>query len=324
MIKEYLFNQQNLPIIFSPALLKNATSNKLYEWIQKSKGYIFNKLYSHGSILFRDFTLRDVHDFQKCLDAFGLDFCDYKGGDSPRDKVSRSLYTSTSYPSSYDISMHNEKSFSNDWPTLIFFFCDEEPLTGGETPLLDGRKLYSSLDKSILNRFSTKKLKYVMNLHNGDGIGKSWKECFETTDKRSIEKFLTSIGASFLWKDDESLRIEEIVNPVIYHPVTKDVVFFSQADQWHYSNLDIKTYQSMLTIMSPEDFYHNCYYADNTSLNIDDLNHIRNIQTTESISFPWKKGDLLMVDNILTLHGRKAFTGNRRILVSLSKYIYYS
>lgn len=160
-----------------------------------------------------------------------------------------------------------------------------------------------------------------MNLHNGSGVGKSWQECFETTDKTFIENLLTAIGASYYWKNDGGLRIEEIVDPVISHPITKETVFFSQADQWHHSNLDIETYQSMSMIMHPEDFYHNCYFGDNASLDIKDLKCIRAVHATESIRFPWKTGDLLMIDNILTLHGRKAYTGDRRILTALSRHI---
>ena len=36
-----------------------------------------------------------------------------------------------------------------------------------------------------------------------------------------------------------------------------------------------------------------------------------------SVSIPWQKGDLLLVDNRTAMHSRKPFIGPRRILASL-------
>ena len=33
--------------------------------------------------------------------------------------------------------------------------------------------------------------------------------------------------------------------------------------------------------------------------------------------FPWEEGDLLMVDNVLTSHGRSAYNGPRKIIVGM-------
>jgi hypothetical protein len=33
---------------------------------------------------------------------------------------------------------------------------------------------------------------------------------------------------------------------------------------------------------------------------------------------PWRRGDLLLIDNMLTAHGRRPCTGDRRVLVAMS------
>ena len=35
------------------------------------------------------------------------------------------------------------------------------------------------------------------------------------------------------------------------------------------------------------------------------------------VSFPWHRGDVLLVDNLLAAHGRNPFAGERKILVAL-------
>ena len=37
-----------------------------------------------------------------------------------------------------------------------------------------------------------------------------------------------------------------------------------------------------------------------------------------TIAFQWLKGDALVLDNVLSMHGRAAFTGKRRILASMT------
>ncbi len=313
-----LFPEKCMPLVIQPSNKMGNSLKSLCNWLMDNREDILNELYKYGALLLRGFDLNNIKQFENCASIIGNSLTDYCGGDSPRDKLSSVVYTSTSYPPEYKISMHNEKSFSKIYPNLLFLFCDIPPDEGGETPILDGRKIYSLLDKNIIDKFMTKKLKYVMNLHDGYGIGKSWKECFETSDKNEVEKLLYKAQANFKWKIDGGLRIEETVDPIIKHPKTGEIVYFAQADQWHPSNLDKKTLHSMQLVISEEDFYHHCYYGDGSHIEIEYLEKIRNLTEKESISFQWEKGDFLVLDNILTLHGRYPYKGNRRILVAMS------
>ena len=48
------------------------------------------------------------------------------------------------------------------------------------------------------------------------------------------------------------------------------------------------------------------------------LDEIRGIYGQVTVAFPWQKGDLLLVDNLLVAHGRNPFSGPRRILVAMA------
>jgi alpha-ketoglutarate-dependent taurine dioxygenase len=37
------------------------------------------------------------------------------------------------------------------------------------------------------------------------------------------------------------------------------------------------------------------------------------------VQFTWEKGDVLMVDNMLTAHSRRPFLGERKILVGMAE-----
>jgi alpha-ketoglutarate-dependent taurine dioxygenase len=36
------------------------------------------------------------------------------------------------------------------------------------------------------------------------------------------------------------------------------------------------------------------------------------------VTFPWRAGDVLAIDNVLVMHGRKPFTGHRRVIVAMA------
>jgi alpha-ketoglutarate-dependent taurine dioxygenase len=43
------------------------------------------------------------------------------------------------------------------------------------------------------------------------------------------------------------------------------------------------------------------------------------IMNEVAVDFPWQKGDVLLIDNKVTMHGRRSFKPPRRILASLAK-----
>ena len=43
------------------------------------------------------------------------------------------------------------------------------------------------------------------------------------------------------------------------------------------------------------------------------------VYLAEKIIFPWRDGDVLMLDNLLCAHGREPYAGKRRVLVSMAK-----
>ena len=49
--------------------------------------------------------------------------------------------------------------------------------------------------------------------------------------------------------------------------------------------------------------------------------HIRALYERIAVRFPWKAGDILMVDNMLVAHARAPFTGARKIVVAMGEMI---
>ncbi|MGT2533045.1 TauD/TfdA family dioxygenase [Streptomyces nojiriensis] len=228
------------------------------------------------------------------------------------------MFTSTEYPARFDISLHNEMSYAASWPTRLFFGCLIAPETGGATPVCDGGALLASLPPEVRERFASGVV-YRQHLHGGFGLGKSWQATFETEDKEVVERFLEDSAAEYEWTTDGGLRVGQRRPGVRHNPRTGADTWFNQADQWHPSNLPEEEAETLLSLIDDVDeLPHWVTYADGTPLSDDDLAHVRKAQRENRLAEPWQVGDIMIVDNMSVLHGREAYTGDRRIVVSMT------
>lgn len=240
----------------------------------------------------------------------------YVHGNSPRTKVGRNVYTSTEYPARYTISMHNELSYAARWPARLLFFCQIAAESGGATPVVDAELWLDSLDAQLRADFAGG-LRYQQNLHDGMGLGKSWRETFETDSRDEVEQFLAGAGANWEWTAD-GLRVTQLRPATLRHPVTGAEVWFNQADQWHPAGLDDDIARVMTQVMGPDELPQSVTFADGSPIPDEYVTQIRDRGLEAAVDVDWRVGDLLLIDNVLTAHGRRPYTGDRRVLVAMS------
>lgn len=240
----------------------------------------------------------------------------YVHGNSPRSKVGNNVYTSTEYPPELTISMHNELSYATRWPSRLLFFCEQAPQAGGATPVVDGTRWLGSLDAEVRKAFAGG-IRYTQNLHDGLGLGRSWQETFETDDRPAVEAYLTDARATWRWTAD-GLRVTQVRPATITHHETGEEVWFNQSDQWHPASLGDAAAAAMALIMDEDELPQSVSFADGTPIPGDYVVHVRDQGLASAFDVDWRAGDLLLIDNVLVGHGRRPFTGPRRVLVAMS------
>ncbi|MEV4969076.1 TauD/TfdA family dioxygenase [[Kitasatospora] papulosa] len=270
----------------------------------------------HKALIFRGFGVtRDA--LEEVMDLLLPNRLAYVHGNSPRTKVGDNVYTSTEYPQEYTISMHNEMSYAHQWPARLMFFCDQEPETGGATPVVDGVRWLAALDPEVRESFAGG-VRYSQNLHGGRGLGKSWQDTFETESRSEVETFLKSAEADWEWRGDGSLRVSQLRPATIRHPATGAELWFNQADQWHAAGLGDETAAALYEIMAPEDLPQSVTFADGSPIPDHYVTQIRDRGLDSAVDVDWRTGDVLLIDNMLVGHGRRPYTGSRRVLVAMS------
>ncbi|MCG5451796.1 MULTISPECIES: TauD/TfdA family dioxygenase [Micromonospora] len=284
-------------------------------WATEHLDLINDRLDSHGAVLLRGFDAPDAPAFSAFVKVFGEEMAEYTYRSTPRSKVG-DVYTSTEYPASEVIPLHNEMAYTSVWPRRLFFYSNIPAQTGGETPLADSHAVWQRIPAEVRERFERHGVRYVRNYRVGLGV--SWQETFPGMDREAVQEFCRERGITYEWFDDGALRTTETCQAVTVHPVSGRTVWMNQAHLFHVSNLPEATREALLELLAEEDLPRNAYLGDGSPITDADLAAIRAAFDAESLAFPWQQGDLLVVDNMAMAHGRSSFTGSRKTLVAMT------
>ena len=213
--------------------------------------------------------------------------------------------------------MLHENSYAHTWPLKIFFCCVTPARQGGETPLADTRKVFQRIAPQIRQRFLQKKVLYVRNF--GTRLGLSWQTVYQTTDRTMVNDYCLHAGYEVEWKDNDRLRTRRVGQAVARHPRTGEMVWFNHAAFFHITTLEPAIRETLLAEFRPEELPNNTYYGDGSPIEPSVLDELREAYQQETVTFQWREGDVLMLDNMLTAHGRTPFIGPRKILVGMSE-----
>ncbi|GJM33274.1 MAG: protein AmbC [Saprospiraceae bacterium] len=299
---------------------EDTNTHSLPEFFKENYPEIKAKLLKHGAVLFKSFGIDDMDKLEACVNAFPGDPLDYVDGNSPRTKLQGKVYTSTEHPAEAYISLHNELSYASRWPKVIFFCCVTPALEGGNTSIADSRRILKDLSPEVANSFREKGVQYIRNLHGGVGPGPSWQDTFETEDMKEVENHCRANDIQFEWNGRDNLRLIQHRKAVIQHPETKEEVWFNQADQFHPSTNSEDIFEALMELYSDNLFALPQYacFSDGSEIPLSMLEEVRAVANKNTALFTWEKGDIMLVDNVLTAHGRTPFKGPRKILVSMS------
>ena len=75
----------------------------------------------------------------------------------------------------------------------------------------------------------------------------------------------------------------------------------------------------MLSLFKIEDVPRNVYFGDGSVIEDFIVDELRDVYQKLAVNFPWHEGDILMLDNMLSAHGRNPYTGPRNIVVTMGE-----
>jgi len=151
---------------------------------------------------------------------------------------------------------------------------------------------------------------------------KTWMDVLETKSKEEAGERCVANDMGYKWNKNDWLQVTYERPSVISHPKTGEKVWFNQAHLYDYNPRFVGGFWKWLgtrcLYYKKNTIMHEVQYGDGTKIAKKDLYHVMDVLEKETIRFPWKKGDVMVLDNVLAMHGRAPFSGQRRILVALT------
>ena len=290
------------------------------DWIKNNRDAIDEKIMLHGSVLFKGLYVHDsesesIEMFEASATALSVKGLFNENGEHPHINLQGYVSKPVDYSASQQLLWHSENSFNHSWPQKIWFQCLLPSIEGGETTLVDNRRVFTEIPKNIRDEFISRDVLYVRNYT--DGAGLNWQTVFATESKSEVESYCQNNKMLYEWTPDGSLRTLCKRPAVIEHPATKEPCWFNQAQHWHMSCLDGATREAIQSLYQEEEYPRTCYFGDKTPIPDEMMYEILETYRTLERGLPWEKGNIMMLDNVLTAHGRNRYRGERKLLVAL-------
>jgi alpha-ketoglutarate-dependent taurine dioxygenase len=296
-------------------------------WARDHRELIESTLLSSGAILFRGFEVSSPEAFERFTE--GVTDLRWTGNPtlvSPRRRVSGSVYTSTEgwysrdgKQEAADIALHAEFCHSpfRRWPMKLFFYCDTPPETGGETPIADSRRVLARLDPALRDELVRRQVMYTRIMY--DDPATTWRQVFQTDDREEVVRRCAEMGVAHDWLNENDLRLRWKLHVAAKHPITGEAVWFNQCQAISWSAVPPDAREYYTERFGAENRPLDCTYGDGAPIPASVIDEINRAFAAETIKTPWRRGDVLLLDNMLMSHGRSAFTGARRIMVAMAE-----
>ena len=300
-----------------PMLAEPSTDGvDLMAWAKSHRESLSAQLQKAGGVLFRGFKPFSPEELAAFITAAAGDPLPYRERSSPRTQMGNHIYTSTDYPADQSIFLHNENSYQYTWPMRLFFLCVTPPATGGETPIADSRAILKRIPATVRERFQQQGIRYVR--HYSKKLGLDWPTVFQTEDRSDVEAYCQARGLTCEWLPEGGLRTVCHRDAIVNHPHTGEATWFNHGVFFHISTLPGDVREALLTGWGETGLPNQTYYGDGTPIEEETLAILRDAFAQETVAFPWQRGDVLVLDNMLAAHGRHPFTGERKIVVGMA------
>ena len=265
----------------------------------------------HGAVLVRGLRFDAPAPLEGIARSIcrGMDLLSYDGERAtPRTSLGGRVYTSTEYKAGESIFVHNECSSRLEWPLCLMFACGVAASAGGATPLVDMRQVTRELDADIQAQFAERGITYTRNY--GGEFGVSLEYAFGTTDPAVIEAYCAARGIACEWLGPESLRTRFRRAAHALHPETGERLWFNYATFYSRSALEPRL-RRLLRGVPEEKRAFSAAWGDGEPIADDVFDQCRAALDAATHRFAWQRGDFLLLDNMLSGHGRDPFQGER-------------
>ncbi|MER5216790.1 TauD/TfdA family dioxygenase [Streptomyces sp. NPDC002838] len=269
----------------------------------------------HGAVLVRGLGLSDPASTEAVFRRLADRLMPDREPFAPRRRYADGVYSSSKWPSNQQMCAHHELSYALEFPGLLLFACLEAPASGGATGLADASAVLDALPAALAGRFEREG--WLLTRTYNDEIGASVAEAFGTDDRAAVERYCRTHAIDFAWQPDGSLRTRQRRDAVVRHPATGRRCWFNQIAFLNEWTMEPEVREYLVDVFGPDGLPFNTRFGNGDPIGEDVVRVINEVYEAHTVREPWRSGDLLLVDNVRTAHGREPFDGPREVLAAL-------
>ena len=325
------FNQNELGLYVIEAKAQRRDLDSLSSIINEFRADWQASITQTGGILLRGFCVRDGDDFRQVLTRIfpTQTLSNYRGGLGHKKSYGDGIYSSTEVSARFEISAHHEMAYLPKQPRYIAFFCRKPALSGGRTSIVCGAELYRALDPTIRERFETLGVRYTRT-YPTHSLGArwgvkhamlvNWRTVFGCHHRVDVEAQCEAMGLSTTWLKGDLLQTRVVLPAVQVHPTSEEKIWYNQAHTFvptrrYLGALLFGAYKLAYTLKSVRQG--EAHFGNGDVIPTEAIDHIHATLKNLTSYVDWRPGDLLILDNKRTLHGREAYHGERRLLTAM-------
>ena len=288
-------------------------------WVAEHRDALRAAVVDHGSLLVRGLRLRDVAETEAVFRRLGSLMTE-KEAFAARRSYSYGVYSSSNWPPNQQMCMHHELSYVLEFPSVMLFACLIAPADGGATPVADSAAVLHALPSELIERFERVGWLLIRNYNNE--IGESIAEAFGTDDRRAVESYCRANAIKFEWQPDGALRTWQRRSAVVHHPRTGQRCWFNQIAFLNEWTIDPEVREYLVDIYGEDGLPFNTRFGNGDAIGADVVQLINEVYEANTARERWQAGDLMLVDNVRTAHGRERFEGPREVLVAMADAVH--
>lgn len=299
-----------------PLQLAPQGAGSLPDQLRVSVGDVIPLLNQVGALLFRGFPDEGDTGFDRFIEALGLQPFTYAESLSNAVRKNRTprVFTANEAPPDLEIFLHHEMAQTPRFPRYLFFYCERAAETGGATPLCRSDQLLIALKQQMpgfIKQCRELGVRYTHTMpataDSGSGQGRSWQDTLSVTTTEAAETKLDALGYSWTWLTGDDLRVTTPALPAIRQTATGTEVFFNQLVAAFAGWQDHRNAA-----------HSSIHFGDGSSMPASTLETLVALAYQQVYDHSWDSGDILMIDNLRVMHGRRPYSGTRVVLAGLA------
>lgn len=223
--------------------------------------------------------------------------------------------------------MHNE-FVGTRAPRAAAFVCFKAAETGGEFLIADGRRVFCDLDPDLVEELYQREIRYSVMELPFFGWMDNLPEPIQGPASGAIKGLVSAainakvdFNVEMNWGEggyDKTRMLQARAAPqppIVIHPVTKDPTWFCNVHS-HSSKLrkdrealyGAERFEDGASQINKSDMF----FGDDGGLTDEQLDHLDEITKKNVRYVKMTEGDVVLLDNYKTMHGRNVFDGTRK------------